>query len=209
MARSIDISVTNNLDCIIKLTETCPRLAQKYITHPLCYQNKKIDLRYIVLVKSILPLEVFIYKHFWIRRANKDFNLDPRNLFDYQTHFTVMNYQTEAQMVNLKYEDFISDFNQEHKAENFTWDQLQQKINKMIKQIFIAVQIKHPEMHNQNSRAIYGLDIMVDTKKMEPQLLEFSFSPDTVRACDYYNHFYNDIFGCLFLNQVNENIVKL
>ena len=27
MARSIDISVTNNLDCIIKLTETCPRLA--------------------------------------------------------------------------------------------------------------------------------------------------------------------------------------
>lgn len=47
-------------------------------------------------MKSFDPLEIYLYEKFWIRSANKDFNLDERNIFDYTTHFTVMNYGTNV-----------------------------------------------------------------------------------------------------------------
>ena len=58
--------------------------------------NKKVDFRFIIVVKSFDPLEIYLYEKFWIRSANKDFNLDERNIFDYTTHFTVMNYGTNV-----------------------------------------------------------------------------------------------------------------
>ena len=50
--------------------ETGPKLAQKYITNPVKRLNRKIDLRFIVTAKSLNPLNVYIYKHFWIRTSN-------------------------------------------------------------------------------------------------------------------------------------------
>lgn len=84
--------VTDNIDQIIRQTETLPRLAQKYITNPVTLYGKKIDLRYVVAVRSLEPFEVFIYKVFWIRTSNNDFSNDYRSREIYETHFTVMNY---------------------------------------------------------------------------------------------------------------------
>jgi len=53
MARSMDMVVTNNLDAIIRLLETGPKLAQKYIEHPLTLRKRKFDLRFIVCLESI------------------------------------------------------------------------------------------------------------------------------------------------------------
>ena len=37
--------------------------------------NKKFDLRFIIAVKNLFPLELYFYdKMFWIRSANKDYN---------------------------------------------------------------------------------------------------------------------------------------
>jgi len=53
MARSMDMAVTDSLDCIIRLLESGPKLAQKYIHRPLTLRGKKIDLRFIVVLASV------------------------------------------------------------------------------------------------------------------------------------------------------------
>jgi len=54
MARSMDMVVTDNLDVILRLLETGPKLAQKYIHNPVTLRSKKIDLRFIVLLRSVM-----------------------------------------------------------------------------------------------------------------------------------------------------------
>ena len=70
MARSIDTWVTNNVEQVCRLMETGPKIAQKYIDRPITFQGRKIDLRYVVLVKSILPLEIYVTNEFYIRFSN-------------------------------------------------------------------------------------------------------------------------------------------
>lgn len=66
MARTIDTTVTHNLSSIIRLMETGPKICQKYIEHPALFKGKKFDLRYIVLVRSVKPLEIFLTDVFWV-----------------------------------------------------------------------------------------------------------------------------------------------
>ena len=61
MARSMDMVVTDNLDAIIRLMESGPKLAQKYIHRPLTINRKKIDLRYVIALRSV-KIFYFIYK---------------------------------------------------------------------------------------------------------------------------------------------------
>ena len=107
MARSMDMIITDNLTLIIRAMETGPKIAQKYITSPVLRRGKKVDLRYILLVKSISPLTLFLYKNFWIRSANNDYNVDRRYLSTYETQFTVMNYGDVTDFKQIKYKDFI------------------------------------------------------------------------------------------------------
>lgn len=66
MARTIDTTVTDNVSAIIRLMETGPKICQKYIEHPALFEGKKFDLRYIVLVRSVKPLELFLADVFWV-----------------------------------------------------------------------------------------------------------------------------------------------
>lgn len=66
MARTIDTTVTDDLSAVIRLMETGPKICQKYIEHPALFQGKKFDLRYIVLVRSMNPLEIFLSDVFWV-----------------------------------------------------------------------------------------------------------------------------------------------
>lgn len=66
MARTIDTTVTDNLSAIIRLMETGPKICQKYIEHPALFNGKKFDIRYIVLVRSMNPLELFLSEVFWV-----------------------------------------------------------------------------------------------------------------------------------------------
>lgn len=70
---------------------------------------------------------------------------------------------------------------------------MDEKIKKMLRNTFVAAGIKFPGMHSEKSRAIYGIDVMIDSENMEPKLLEITFSPDCKRACQYYPTFYNEV----------------
>lgn len=66
MARTIDTTVTGDLSAIIRLMETGPKICQKYIEQPALFKGRKFDLRYVVLVRSMNPVEIFLYDVFWV-----------------------------------------------------------------------------------------------------------------------------------------------
>lgn len=207
MARTIDTTVTSNLSAIIRLMETGPKVCQKYIEHPALFRGKKFDLRYIVLVRSISPLEVFLADTFWVRLANNAYSLDEHSLFEYETHFTVMNYIGRLNHLNTS--DFVKEFEQEHHVK---WLEIHSRVKQMIRSVFESAAVVHPEMHSPTSRAMYGVDVMLDCH-FQPKLLEVTYCPDCTRACKYNTEpvsgggvvkgkdFFNYVFGCLFLNE--------
>ncbi|CAH1183005.1 unnamed protein product [Ceutorhynchus assimilis] len=216
LARGMDMHITNNLDYIMRLPATGPKIAQKYLTNPVLFRRSdcegkvKFDLRYIILLKTVKPLEVFVYKNFFLRFANKPFDLS--HFDDYEKHFTVMNYTEDAVLKHLKCEDFKIEWQQQYA--NFNWNEVEQKILTMIREIMeCATMVPQPcgIAENPQSRALYAADLMLDWVKggIEPKILEINFMPDCERACNYYPDFYNDIFKLLFLNEENEVFFKL
>lgn len=144
----MDTYVTDNIDTVIRMVETGPKIAQRYIARPLTYQNRKIDLRFIVILNQVNPLQLTITNDFWIRFANNEFMLDRNSFYDYETHFTVMNYGG-SKMLNMIWQDFIPMFDEEYQGRT-TWKEMQDKIYQVIKETFIAAAIHKPEM--QDSR---------------------------------------------------------
>lgn len=208
MARTIDTTVTGDLPAIIRLMETGPKICQKYIESPTLFKGKKFDLRFIVLVRSMRPVEIFLADVFWVRLANNIYSLDKNSLFEYETHFTVMNYIGRINHMNIS--DFVREFEEEHQV---TWDEIHERIRKMIRSVFDSAAAVHPEMHCPFSRSMYGVDVMLDHLFM-PKLLEVTYCPDCTRACKYDTEtvvgsrnvvrgkdFFNFVFGCLFLNE--------
>ncbi|EOY30254.1 hypothetical protein QUC31_020351 [Theobroma cacao] len=208
MARTIDTTVTDNLSTIIRLMETGPKICQKYIEHPALFQGKKFDLRYIILVRSITPLDIFLSDVFWVRLANNPYTLEKHSLFEYETHFTVMNYGRRLNHINTP--EFVREFEKEHQVK---WLDIHQRVKTMIRSVFESAAAVHPEMHDTKSRAMYGVDVMLDGS-FQPKLLEVTYCPDCMRACKYNTEaifgggevirgrdFFNFVFGCLFLNE--------
>ncbi|OAY66706.1 Tubulin--tyrosine ligase-like protein 12 [Ananas comosus] len=179
MARTIDTTVTGDLTAIIRLMETGPKICQKYIECPALFRGKKFDLRYIVLLRSLQPSELFLSDVFWVRLANNPYTLEKNSFFEYETHFTVMNYIGRLNHMNTP--DFVREFEEEHKVK---WRDIHQRIQEMIRRVFESAAAVHPEMHNPYSRAMYGVDVMLDHQFM-PKILEVTYCPDCTRACKY------------------------
>ncbi|KAG0497473.1 hypothetical protein HPP92_002164 [Vanilla planifolia] len=179
MARTIDTTITDDISAIIRLMETGPKICQKYIELPALFKGRKFDLRYIVLVRSMKPVEVLLVDIFWVRLANNQYTLEKSSLFEYETHFTVMNYI--GRLSHLNTEEFVREFEEEHQVK---WLDIHQNIKTMIRSVFDSAATMHPEMHSPFSRAMYGVDVMLDHSFM-PKILEVTYCPDCNRACKY------------------------
>lgn len=213
LARGKEIQITNNLNCIMRLPVTGPKIAQKYLTNPVlfyrpeCEGKVKFDIRYVILLKSVKPLQVYIYKDFFLRFANKPFEL---NNFDvYEQHFTVMNYTEGVTLKHMTCKEFKTEWQQQY--DSYNWDGVEAKILEMFKDIMeCATSVEAPcgIAANPQSRALYAADLMLDWQgvEMQPKILEINYMPDCERACNYYPDFYNDIFKLLFLDQENSNV---
>jgi len=196
MGRSSDMVISKNKSCLIRQSETGPKVICKYIQDPILYEGRKFDLRFCVLMKSVVPLEIYVYNVFWTRLANEQFGLD--HFENYQKHFTVMNY-TPFHLTQLTYLDFIKGIEAQYPIK---WQDVQTRIYDMLHKTFEAAAVDDPQYffgHTTQSRALYAIDMMLDNG-FQPKILEVNFSPDTTRAC-YDPHFYDKIFSVLFLNE--------
>lgn len=211
LARGMDMMITNNLDCIVRQSSSGPKIAQKYIENPVLFHRDgigsvKFDVRYVLLLKSVHPLELYVYKNFFLRFANKPFEMC--DFDDYEKHFTVMNYNESAILHRLLCADFIEEFNIQYT--NQKWSGIEPKILHLFHQVFESATMKDPPCgigKSPQSRALYAADLMLSKEEngeIQPKLLEINWTPDCQRACEYYPNFYNDIFELLFLDEDKE-----
>ncbi|XP_055371780.1 tubulin--tyrosine ligase-like protein 12 [Condylostylus longicornis] len=217
LARGLDTEITCNIWKIVRMQTTGPKIAQKYIENPvLFYRNDleekvKFDIRYVILLKSVQPLEAYIHRKFYLRFANKSFSLD--NLHDYEKHFTVMNYNENTSLKHIRCEEFVQMWGEQYPKNN--WDTIEENICKMFHEVLLCSIEKKPPCgigDFKQSRALYAADLMLSWEgenNMQPKLLEINWMPDCKRACEYYPDFYNDIFGLLFLNEMNSEQFKI
>ena len=213
LARSLDTHITNNLSQIVRLSQTGPKIAQKYVENPVLFHRPdsggkvKFDVRYIILLTSVEPLVAHIYKNFFLRFSNIPFDMSEFDV--YEKHFTVMNYGESLVLKHLKCEDFLNEWQDQYG--DHPWKEIELKICGMLKDVFVNATKEKPPCgiaNNPQSRGLYAADIMLswDDGKMQPKLLEINFIPDCKRACEYYKDFYNDIFKLLFLGQENPEV---
>lgn len=219
LARGLDTYISDNLDFLCRLPLTGPKIAQKYIENPVLFERPdvgqvKFDIRYVIILHSVSPTEVYVYNNFFLRFANKPFSLD--NFEEYEKHFTVMNYSENAPLFKMLCADFKEAWSRQFA--NYDWADVEQSIFKMISELFSAATSKGPPCgigKSPQSRALYAADIMLSWRKkdnekvIQPILLEMNWMPDCRRACEYYPNFYNDIFSVMFLNREVESCTKV
>ena len=121
---------------------------------------------------------------FWIRSSNKNYSIDPLTFDDYEIHFTVMNY-SKFEMETI----YDKDFKKYLKDRGIDWENIYIKLKKQIKIIFLLASKDCPQMINYCSRAIYGLDAMIDYN-LEPHVIEINYQPDCTRACKFIPKFF-------------------
>ena len=204
LTRAASMVVSNSTSEILKHASGQYRLAQRYIWNPLNIFGCKFDLRFIILLKSVKPFELFVYKVFWPRLSPKKWALD--DLSDYERHFTVMNYVSPDKVTHKTYVDFISQFKVENKG--IEWEEVLQRIYDAIRDMIVCGCQKM--VQSPFTKSFYGVDVML-TKDYKPVILECNFQPDCLRACDLCPTFVDDIFEVLFTDQpvTNPNVVQL
>lgn len=216
LARSIDMTVSNNLAWLLRVAETGPKIFCKYISNPATLRGRKFDLRFVVAVRSLqtaeTDLEAYVYDVFWTRFAAEQYSLDGFDI--YAKHWTVMNYANPEKLLQLNHSDFIPEFNAQYErklrgAGPNTWeDVVYPKLRHMFREVLLAVE--PDDVPHQRFRGSYGVDVMIQEEldpvsgivtALQPVLLEITFSPDCHRACKYHPHFFNDVFQTLFLGE--------
>lgn len=70
-----DVSIREEMYGVPNLTLP-HQIASRYITDPVLFQRPavglvKFDIRYMILLKSVDPVEAYVYTVFWLRFANK------------------------------------------------------------------------------------------------------------------------------------------
>ena len=84
-SRGRGIEVINSIDSVIYGE---PMVMQRYLKNPLTCKGFKFDLRIYVLVTSVNPLEMFVYKEGFARFSTVPYNLDPNDKANKYIHLT-------------------------------------------------------------------------------------------------------------------------
>jgi tubulin polyglutamylase TTLL5 len=105
-SRGRGISLMNDIS---QLTYGEPMVMQKYIKNPLLLNGYKFDLRVYVLVTSVNPLEVFIYREGFGRFSTVPYTLDPNdkaNKFVHLTNYSINKYNMKNYELDAKEKEF-------------------------------------------------------------------------------------------------------
>jgi len=166
-----------------------PVIVQRYIKNPLLIRGYKFDLRIYVLLTSIKPLEIFLYKEGFARFSTETFSLNPASLQNNQIHLT--NYSIQKHYIKQGCtRDLVSDpvlegskislrtLKMKLKAYGVKWKSIWKKMQEVIiKTLIMAV---HAIPHQPNNFELFGFDIMFD-RNLKCWLIEVNSSPSLAR----------------------------
>ena len=199
-SRSFGHVITNNLDCIVRHIETSPRLIQKYVTNPFLLDNKKIDLRYWVVVRSFSPLELYLHKYTYARIATNDYDDFETSLNDWSKQFGLKDRESLVYNKSPLKETLVEAFDA---YEEDGYNKFEEKVKQIVKDVFRAAVLYKPEIHNKNSRAIYGIDI-IPSATLKPYILEVTFMPELTDVCKIKEKYLSQISRCMFFGEDEE-----
>ncbi len=87
----------------------------------------------------------------------------------------------------------------------------------MIRNVFEGASKEEPPKgiaHNPQSRALYGVDVLLEwrndnnqLKTIQPMICEVTYMPDCMRTCQTRPEFYNDVFNALFIENSQNNYI--
>lgn len=158
-------------------------LVQQYLTNPLLVEGYKFDMRIYVLVTSVNPLELFLYKDGFARVSTEKFDLFTKNRKIHLTNAAIQNCLTKGSqnyekvyggskisLDILKYK-----LSKQHIDFDYLWKQVQSIVLKTL----IASQCDLP--YSPSTFELFGFDIIID-ENAKCWLLEVNSSPSLERS---------------------------
>ncbi|XP_075738617.1 tubulin tyrosine ligase-like 12 isoform X4 [Rhipicephalus microplus] len=227
LARSLDTHVTDNLNYILRLPATGPKVACKYVSDPVLFPLEgvglaKFDFRYVVVLLGVRPLRLYAYRHFWLRFANNSIHrkvlgsvshahrsVDHNRPFtlsdfdDYQKHFTVMNY-TASGPQQTTCAQFLECFDEHYSSQ--PWHKVEAEVFQVLRQVFELACAEPPPAgvaHSPQSRAMYAVDLMLEWDRSQVQAEHPHMQPKLLEVnwapdCQRACQFYPDFFNDVF-----------
>ena len=170
-------------------------IVSRYVNNPLLINGHKFDLRIYVLVTSVEPLRIYVFKEGLARFASEEYRSKnaKSNKFIHLTNYSI----------NKKSKDFVQNDNLENDDYGFKWslsafckhlEQIEIDMNLFWSRIydiiiktfltaenFIFNAVKKTCIHRTNCFELYGFDVLIDSD-FKPWLVEVNLSPSL--ACD-------------------------
>lgn len=222
---SADVFVTDNLNAIIRIRSAQSRVASLYVANPLLFYRSdignlvKFELKYFVVLTSVLPLKLFVYRAFQVDFANKPYDMTRTNLYNQEMHLTDMSiFPSQVERLDMDHQEFIKRFNYQFQYTKFDFDQVDNQTMAAIRGLFELSTEKFPfSAINQNaaSSALYQIDVLLSwgdqlqigsLLPVRPNLIECNLNPNCKFICQRFPNFFNDVFDLMFLdNEKNCN----
>jgi hypothetical protein len=163
---------------ILRHCDTMPnRIIQRYIERPLLlFGGRKFDIRQWVLVRSIMPLRIFIFSECYLRLCNEAYDLN--DLRNRERHISNWQVNKHGKNVTNGAVASLAEFKEELRSitgSHTSWeDKLRPQLCNIVVQTMRAAEKKlTPRPENFE---LYGFDLMVD-ESLNIWLLEVNLSP--------------------------------
>lgn len=222
---SADCFITDNLNAIIRIRSSQSRVASLYVANPLLFYRPdigdlvKFELRYFVVLTSVLPLKLFVFKGFQVDFANRPYEMTKTNLYNHQMHFTDMSrFSSDVQRLGMDHQEFIQRFNYQYQFAKFDFEQADAQAMAAIRELFELCAEKFPfSAINQNSgsAALYQIDVLLGWEEqlqfgsllpVRANIIDCNLNPNCEFICQRFPNFYDDCFSLMFLdNEQNCN----
>ncbi|XP_023340842.1 tubulin polyglutamylase TTLL4 isoform X2 [Eurytemora carolleeae] len=171
-----------------KVIKEDPIIVQKYLTKPYLINGYKFDFRIYVLITSIAPLRIYLYKDGLVRFATEKFSLkdeDLENTFIHLTNFTVnkngesvTDFPPGCQVNKWTIYQLWEYFKKKGEDPSVFWEAVKDVVIKTVlcahEKISREVENNSPSFYNNYN--LLGLDIFID-ENMRPNLLEVNTIP--------------------------------
>ncbi|GKY92534.1 hypothetical protein MPSEU_000223700 [Mayamaea pseudoterrestris] len=223
--------ITRSTAHILRLVDagTQSWVVQRYIERPVCYQDRKVDCRCIVMLcdASYKP-KLYMHKRVYFRIANKVHSIIvASNLYDLESvltanHLLTKDHRSTGDPLQTLPVDIETIAELGRQYSGFDWNgAILPLIHDMIRELFNGMTRAFPGMSKgkHHSRAIYGVDVMFQVESDDSitvKLTEVTFCPANNAVCDAYEHdeelyrtYNTDVFDCMFRNEISDRIIRL